>query len=89
MALDKKAARFLQQQVRQILLAEWNPIGEGVPDNEYDHYIGPLVTMLVQNRPAADLVEYLHGITMNQIGLTSDKQRLSSVAQSLKSIRIP
>ncbi len=39
-------AQQLADGVRAILMEEWDPIGCGVPDDEYDAYMGPIATML-------------------------------------------
>ena len=45
--------------VRTILMSEWDPIGCGVPDDEYDSYI-PMIYRLMQARVrVADLASHL------------------------------
>jgi hypothetical protein len=40
------------EQVRAILHADWDPIGSGMPLDEYDSYAWPLVKLLQAAPPA-------------------------------------
>jgi hypothetical protein len=41
--------------IRRILMSEWDPIGCGVPDDEYDSYIGTIYRMM-QERASIDVL---------------------------------
>lgn len=55
--------------IRSILMAEWNPIGCGVPDDEYDAYI-PVIYLLMQARVSfGELAARLQQIETERMGL--------------------
>ena len=69
--------------IRKILMAEWNPIGCGVPDDEYDGYI-PGIYLLMQGRAGVEgLASHLHKLETVSMGLCGDAARNRRVAQML------
>jgi hypothetical protein len=44
--------------IRPILMSEWDPIGCGVPDDEYDLYI-PAIYKLMQSRVSVEVLAAL------------------------------
>jgi hypothetical protein len=56
MPIDKDASRRWMRRLRKVLNTEWAPIGEGVPDDEYDHAVGKIAAMI---RTAAQTMIYL------------------------------
>ncbi len=56
--------------IRRVLISEWDPIGCGVPDDEYDSYI-PVIYRLMQQRLSADeLASHLTNIETGSMGLS-------------------
>lgn len=47
------------EQVQAILHADWDPIGCGVPLDEYDSYAWPLVKLLQAGAPREEIERYL------------------------------
>jgi hypothetical protein len=69
--------------IRSLLMAEWDPIGCGVPDDEYDRYI-PTVYRLMQASVKEDvLAAYLTEIETQQIGLHARPEINHRVAKLL------
>ena len=54
MSIDKQASRRWGARLREVFMAEWDPIGvKGVPDaqDEYDHYVGKVAAMIRDQLP--------------------------------------
>jgi hypothetical protein len=70
--------------VRRILLADWNPIAAGVPDDEYDSYIPTILRMIGDNCDAHRLAEHLLRLESESMGLSyADAERCRRVAERL------
>src|SRR2546430_16029488 len=60
------------QELRRILMEEWDPISvRGIPEaaDEYDGYLGPLAARLREGRSADAAAEYLTEIEEDRMGL--------------------
>ena len=58
--MKNKRAIEIQNEIRQILRFDWNPINvEGLPLDEYDSYIVPVYRILTSTRSEDDLIKYL------------------------------
>jgi hypothetical protein len=55
----RRRAKTLLAQVDAILWTNWNPIGCAVPADEYTAYAGPIVRMLIESRPRAEIEAFL------------------------------
>jgi hypothetical protein len=56
--------------IRKVLMCEWDPIGCGVPEDEYDSYI-PMIYRLMQSRcSVAELASHLGGLETGSMGLS-------------------
>jgi len=75
----------LQDEVRTILNADWDPIGVAdlAPD-EYDDYIGPLCEMMQAEATAGELVDFLRLVETQRMGLkASPTLKLFTIAELL------
>lgn len=69
--------------IRSLLMAEWDPIGCGVPDDEYDGYI-PVIYLLMQQRVSIEeLAAHLQEIETDRIGLRERPEVNGRVAKML------
>lgn len=69
--------------IRRVLISEWDPIGCGVPDDEYDSYI-PVIFRLMQGRAGVEgLANHLEKLETEYIGCQADPDRNRRVAQML------
>jgi len=88
----KERLRFAQQQIRKILLEEWDPIGvrtEPRAQDEYDFYISGVYKLLVFGATDAVITEHLRAFEQRRISLPGQNQEaLSAVAASLMTIVI-
>jgi hypothetical protein len=80
----------LVEQIRTVLLKDWDPIGiRNVPRavDEYDEYAPPIARMLVAGTSAAELSDHLLGVERDTFGLTGDPDRARRAAAKLLNIR--
>ncbi len=69
--------------IRKILITEWDPIGCGVPDDEYDSYI-PVIYRLMQGRAGVvGLASHLEELETQSMGLSANPERNQRVAKLL------
>jgi len=64
------------RELRALLMRWWNPIGvRGVPEarDEYDSYMGPIVSLLERGGSAKDLSRYLAEVETDYMGLDARK----------------
>ncbi|MGD9980017.1 MAG: hypothetical protein AB7H66_11620 [Hyphomonadaceae bacterium] len=45
--------------INAILWKDWDPIGCGVPEDEYESYVWPVYKLLIDGAPREDVVAYL------------------------------
>ena len=76
----------LMSRVRQVLLADWDPIGiRDVPQarDEYDGYAATIVGMLAGGASLAELSDRLVEMEVDSMGLKGDSERARVVARKL------
>ncbi len=84
--------RSLHQDVRKILLTDWDPIGvRDVPQaqDEYDDYVPRIAEMVTNRRSIVEVSEYLLHLETSVMGLPGDRERARSVAGKLAEIAQP
>lgn len=69
--------------MRKILWEDWDPIGCGVPADEYDDYVWPVVKLLQEGAGLAGLVAYLDRTAASTIGCAVPESRNTAVAAKL------
>jgi len=69
-----KRAAEIQDNIRKVLVQDWNPIGIDVPDAEYDAYIAPVYRILTGSRSSQELLEYLSQSDRTQSGCLPVRQ---------------
>jgi len=55
--------------IRTILWRDWDPIGCGVPEDEYDDYVGPVYELLKRGADRARIHAYLLETATETIGV--------------------
>jgi hypothetical protein len=82
-----------REQIRRVLLVDWDPIGiKGVAAavDEYDQYVEPVARLLAGESPAARIASYLTEIETDMMGLTANKARARRVGEKLTALgRVP
>ena len=69
--------------VRGILWKEWDPIGCGVPQDEYDDYVWPVIRLLRAGASRDALIGYLSETARGAIGCAVPERRNADVADRL------
>ena len=78
--------RHLMNEVRLVLLNDWNPIGFPVPQDEYDSYIPGILRLLLAGADHHKLTEYLFTLETTSMGLRGFRANCSSAAEKLGQI---
>lgn len=76
----------LREQVKEILMKHWDPIGiQGIPEaaGEYDGYAGDIAKMVSVKTSTHDLENHLLRIEVASMGLQGDPARARRVAENL------
>jgi hypothetical protein len=92
MSVDKRAARELMDQIRDILNRTWDPIWDhapGSPTDEYDSYIGKIAAFLQRGATDEAILKYLETVEIEDMGLGRpfDWERAIRVVAALKALR--
>ncbi|MGE5607938.1 MAG: hypothetical protein ACM359_01680 [Bacillota bacterium] len=72
--------------VRDVLFKDWNPIGCGVPEDEYDSYIPGITRLLLQGADSQQISDHLYTLETVNIGLRGNRKRNACVAAKLLSL---
>ena len=91
--------RRIQDEIRGILLRDWDPLGiNDVPEaqDEYDSYVGGVYRLLASGASESELVEHFGQIETKQMGLsvpravheTGWNAKLRAVAERLRAINV-
>lgn len=64
-------------------LMEWDPIGGGVPDDEYAAYAGPIVSMLERKTEKEEMMKYLKEVSEETISVPNPTDRAEKVIDDL------
>ncbi|ELO0983535.1 MAG TPA: hypothetical protein DEU90_09215 [Enterobacter asburiae] len=78
--------RFLYEQVRSVLLQEWDPIGINdliEASDEYDAYVQPICEMLYAGKEIEDIYQYLHWVATDHMCLNGDSDLDRIIAEKL------
>jgi hypothetical protein len=85
---DKYQSREIRKAIREVLMAEWDPIGVrdlSGPEDEYDVFVGTVYLLLVREDVSADQIEaHLLDAATGRLGLprTSGIEESSARAAS-------
>ena len=73
--------------IRKILHQDWDPIGCGVPEDEYDSYLWPVLRLLQDGAAREDIADYLRTAARESMSCNVPEQRLSIVLDKLMALR--
>ncbi|MGA9724221.1 MAG: hypothetical protein WBQ86_17300 [Candidatus Binatus sp.] len=90
--MNKYISRENRATVRAVLLQEWDPIGVrelGLPEDEYDAYVGKVYVMLMDEESKEAIAEYLLDIATRRMGLSDFdlSERSNRAAETLVGLR--
>ena len=57
------------EQIKRLLWKEWDPIGCGVPEDEYDSYAFRVFVMLNEGKDQNEIADYLRWVETDHMGL--------------------
>ena len=83
---EAKRAMAAFDQVRTILHGEWDPIGCGVPLDEYDSYAWPVLDLLQKKASRAEVEAYLRWAADEAMSSPVPEDRLASVLDKLMAL---
>jgi hypothetical protein len=69
--------------IRKILISEWDPVGCGVPEDEYDLYISGIYKLMQNHVSVEELARHLESVETIRMGLASDLERDRRCAKML------
>lgn len=73
--------------IRTVLMSEWDPIGCGVPDDEYDSYIPAIYQLIKFPSEIESLSAYLQEVESQSMGLPARPEACRRVATILLNMR--
>lgn len=74
--------------IRKILHQDWDPIGCGVPEDEYDSYVWPVLRLLQDGVSRETLANYLRTTAAEAMSCTVPEERLALVLDKLLALRV-
>jgi hypothetical protein len=73
----------LENVVHEVLIRDWNPIGCGVPDDEYDSYIPGICRLLREGADEIKIGAHLENLQTVNMGLCGNKDRNRQISHIL------
>ena len=86
-----KRALEIQNNIREVLKKNWDPIGvAGEPgaQDEYDGYIGGVYRLLANGASEKQIIDHLYKIETEYMELESSEKALKEVAEALRKISV-
>ncbi len=74
--------------INAILWRDWDPIGCGVPEDEYESYVWPVYKLLIEGKPRAEIEAYLRWAADENITVSVPEERLRGVVDKLLELRL-
>ena len=84
----KRDTKAETRAVNAILWRDWDPIGCGVPEDEYESYVWPVYKLLIDGAPPEQVADYLRWAAQTQIALPSPEDRMGLVVDKLMALRL-
>jgi hypothetical protein len=83
----RREVRRLLPAVRRILWEDWDPIGCGVPEDEYDDYVPDVVRLLLEGADPEVLERHLRETAKAYMAVSVPERRLATVVEKLIAAR--
>lgn len=83
---ERRRAKADFDQVRAILHIDWDPIGCGVPLDEYDSYAWPVLALLQRKAERTELETYLRWAADTAMASPVPEARLAAVLGKLMAL---
>jgi hypothetical protein len=75
------------KQIRKILHADWDPIGCGVPEDEYDFYVPKACALLKSGAGAEMIADYLDRVCEQRISLPPVRERSLAAGKKIAALK--
>jgi len=85
MSRDTKAET---RAINTILWQDWDPIGCGVPEDEYESYVWPVYQLLLDGAPREAVANYLRETADQVITVSVPENRLQLVVDKLMALGV-
>lgn len=85
---EAKRANAAFDEVRAVLHGEWDPIGCGVPLDEYDSYAWPVLDLLKKKVGRAEVETYLRWAADEAMSSPVPEKRLAAVLDKLMALAL-
>jgi hypothetical protein len=85
--MDKYISRKIRQEIRKLLIFEWDPIGvRDVPEahDEYDLYVGDIFVLIDGGANNEQIADHLHEIETDRMGIPRVSSRADLIDLSKK-----
>jgi hypothetical protein len=84
----KRDTKAETRAINAILWRDWDPIGCGVPEDEYESYVWPIYKLLIDGKPRAELEAYLRWAADENITLSVPDDKLDRVLDKLLALKL-
>lgn len=84
----KRDAKAGFRAINAILWRDWDPIGCGVPEDEYESYVWPVYGLLTDGASREALAAHLRRVASQNIGLPVPEERLNMVVDKLLALKL-
>lgn len=83
----RRQTRVLLRAVNTVLWRDWDPIGCGVPEDEYESYAPEVVRLLTEGAPAGEIAAYLRETAAGMMSTSVPERQLADVVAKLMALR--
>lgn len=83
----RREASKLLREINAILWRDWDPIGCGVPEDEYQSYAPEVVRLLTEGAPAGEIAAYLRETAAGMMSTSVPERKLADVVAKLMALR--
>jgi hypothetical protein len=84
----KRDTKVETRAINTILWRDWDPIGCGVPEDEYESYVWPVYKLLIDGVPREEVAGYLRWIADVHITVPVPEERLQAVVDKLIALKL-
>lgn len=81
--MSRRDTKAETRAINTILWKDWDPIGCGVPEDEYESYVWPVYKLLIDGAPREKVADYLRMIADEHITVSVPTERLERVVDKL------
>jgi hypothetical protein len=84
----KRDTKAETRAINAILWKDWDPIGCGAPEDEYEGYVWPVYELLIDGQSRDAVAEHLRRVARTQIEMQVPEARLAAVVDKLIARRL-